>query len=55
MKTIGIKIGLGYLLALVKLLVIGTVSFVAMRHLEESIYWVNHTNEVLINITKPSN
>ncbi len=47
MKTIGIKIGAGYLLAVVLLVVIGTASFSSIDKLRENIAWVNHTHEVL--------
>ena len=50
MKTIGIKIGLGYLLALLMFLTIGIVSYITLVRLDESRTWVDHTNEVLVKI-----
>lgn len=47
MKYIGIKIGIGYVLAFLLLVGIGTVSFRNMNKLDTSIAWVGHTNEVL--------
>lgn len=47
MKSIGVKIGAGYVLALVFLVVIGIVSYRTLAHLDESIGWVDHTNDVI--------
>ena len=48
MKSIGIKIGAGYLLAVALLVILGAASFRSVNRLQESAHWVNHTNEVLL-------
>ena len=47
MKYIGVKFGVGYVLAFLLLIGLGLVSFRSMAQLNESIVWVDHTNEVL--------
>ena len=45
--TIGTKIGAGYALSLVIIIIIGIVGYTSITSLIDDYNWVNHTNEIL--------
>lgn len=52
MKSIGIKIGAGYLLAVALLVILGAASFRSVNRLQESSKWVSHTHKVLLALNQ---
>ena len=51
-KTVGRKISLGYVIAVVLTVIIGAISYFSIKSLNQTAEWVDHTHLVLSELEK---